>query len=288
MTKDYLARQFKNYNNHLINPNPSISLRPTVFFSFDEVYEYDSRFTILENNGLRSVFSIRSSSTAESWSTWRSLIDAGHGYSIYSRDVGQTKPANTASVDEWYDYIKPAIDYAAEHGIYHPIFYSTSGHLCTGNQKAAAEKCGLKYIRANSVDVNNTANPDSSWIYPVDGDFNPFATYIHAILIKSGVSTVKDKIDTAIANNQTICLFSHRYATDSYTEAEYQEIVEYVKAKVDAGVLDCLIPKQYYDKYRHEYDFLTMLDVIPSAPTTDGTYTLQATVNNGVVTYSWV
>lgn len=27
---------------------------------------------------------------------------------------------------------------------------------------------------------------------------------------------------------------------------------------------------------------------IPSAPTTDGTYTLQATVNNGVVTYSWV
>ena len=32
----------------------------------------------------------------------------------------------------------------------------------------------------------------------------------------------------------------------------------------------------------------TKLARIPDPPTTDGTYTLQATVSSGVITYSWV
>jgi hypothetical protein len=236
--------------------NPSIALKPTVIFSFDEAYEYDSRFTILEENGFHGDFSIRASDSATSWGVWRSLIDAGHDWSIYSGNVGQTKPANDASVDAWYDYIKSGLDIAETHGMYSPLFYSASGQMCTGNQKIAADKCGLKYIRAVIYDINNTLTPDTSWIYWSKNSFsNQFKTFIYPISINTGVSSVKTDIDNAIAGGYSICLFSHRYATDNYTEAEYREVVEYVKTKVDAGVLDCLTAREYYDKYRHEYDF---------------------------------
>lgn len=236
--------------------NPSIALKPTVIFSFDEAYEYDSRFTILEENGFHGDFSIRASDSATSWEVWRSLIDAGHDWSIYSGNVGQTKPANNASVGAWYDYIKSGLDIAEAHGMYSPLFYSASGQMCTGNQKIAADKCGLKYIRAVIYDINNTLTPDTSWIYWSKNSFsNQFKTFIYPISINTGVSSVKTDIDNAIAGGYSICLFSHRYATDSYTEAEYREVVEYVKTKVDSGVLDCLTAREYYDKYRHEYDF---------------------------------
>lgn len=260
-----IAKKYTENSMTNLNTNPSIALRPTVFFSFDEVFENpsDTRFAVLEDNGFRGAFAIRSSNTGTNWSVWRSLIDAGHEWNLYSGDVGQTKPANDASVDTWYNYIKSGIDIAASHGMYFPVFYSASGHQCTGNQRTAAEKCGIKYIRAGVIDPNNTLNPDSSWQYLSKSSFNnQFKTYIRPILLNAGVDSAKTDVDDAIAGGYSICFFMHTYNTDNFTEAQFREVVEYVKSKVDAGVLDCLTPRQYYDRYRHEYDFQQSLILI--------------------------
>lgn len=254
---DYVGEEIKE------STNSSTALRPAVMFSFDQTAD-DSRFSILEANGFRGNFSMRvgSTTTASEWDEWRDLINRGHDYCIYSGDTTQTKPGHTASVAEWYAYIKPCFDLLEAHNIYYPTFYATSSHYCTGNQAKVAKGFGVKYIRANTVNPNNTASADSSWIYPGNSAFNdPYDTYIKAQALNQGVATVKTAIDNAISGGYTICLFSHKYTYDNYTEAEYREIVEYVKTKSDAGLIDCLTPKEYYDRYRHEKDFReTQLD----------------------------
>lgn len=232
--------------------NASNPVKANVWFSFDAP-NYDSRATILEDNGFRGCYAFRND--PYNTETMLQLVKAGHDYSIYSGDKDATKPANTASVADWVAYIQPVITYLGNNGIYFPTLYSCNAHFCTANQMAAAASLGLIYARANTVDTDNTASAGAGWIYTKVKDFKPTSTYIKANSISAGVATVKGLIDDAITNNYTLCLFSHTYSQDSYTEAEYKEVVEYVRSKVDAGVLDCLTPRQYYDKYRHEYDF---------------------------------
>ena len=236
--------------------DPSTPVRPTVWFSFDAP-NYDSRATILEENGFRGCFAFRND--ANMTATMLKLVAAGHDYSIYSGNKDAAKPANTASVADWIAYIQPVITYLNNNGIYFPTLYSPNAHFCTANQMAAAASLGLIYARANTVDTDNTASAGAGWIYTKVKDFKPTSTYIKANSISAGVATVKGLIDDTITNNYTLCLFSHTYSQDSYTEAEYREIVEYVRLKVDHGVLDCLTPRQYYDKYRREIDFRNAL-----------------------------
>lgn len=236
--------------------DPSTPVRANVWFSFDAP-NYDSRATILEDYGFRGCYAFRND--PYNTETMLKLIAAGHDYSIYSGNKDAAKPANTASVADWIAYIQPVITYLNNNGIYFPTLYSPNSHFCTANQMAAAASLGLIYARAATVDTDNSASAGSGWKYPKVKDFKPLSIYIKPNSISQGVAAVKALIDDTITNNYTLCLFSHTYSQDNYTEAEYKEVVEYVRLKVDQGELDCLTPRQYYDKYRREFDFRNAL-----------------------------
>ena len=64
---------------------------------------------------------------------------------------------------------------------------------------------------------------------------------------------IKTAIDSAVTNNQTICLFTHTLAETtegiSMSKTIFRQVVEYVKSLKDEGSVDVLNAREYYDKY---------------------------------------
>lgn len=235
---------------NIVSSKSDVQLRPTVIFSFDQT-TIDIRATTLEKNGLRGVFAYRPTSDNSNTDVMVELCSRGHDFSVYAGE-GSLLPW-TSTKDEWKAYIKPCLDRMAEVGIKYPTMYSCSQHVSTPELTEACQELGFKYVRANTI---NNVSP----IQYVDWQRNsPSYKYLYAIGIGGRTfEYMKDKIDTAIENNYRLIIFAHTPAYDNYSEELFTQIVEYVKSKVDLGVLDVLTPKEYYDKYQRESDYQNM------------------------------
>lgn len=250
---------------NVVSSKSDVQLRPTVIFSFDQP-AIDSRATILEESGFRGVYAWRPTSTNPGTDAMLELCRRGHDFSVYGGE-GSLLPW-TSTKDEWKAYIKPCLDRMSAVGVKYPTMYSCSQQISTPELTEACKELGFKYIRCgtiNNVDpiqyVNwQTNNPSYEYFFPWSFANRAF-------------ENMKDKIDTAITNNYRIIIFSHQLGTDGNPEEVFRQIVEYVKSKVDLGVLDVLTPKEYYDKYQREADYQKMLTSYLNADPTDIDFT---------------
>ena len=257
-TKEEINTQFDKVAEDISNvTNPSIALKPTVIFSFDQPDD-DERLSILEENGFRATLSVQNIED-EALNEIRSLVDRGHDFGYYPTSG---RPSVTGTVEEWKTFLSSCIETMKTKNLYNPILYAGVGQAVTMNEVTAAKQVGFKYFRAATVKTTNTDTPDPSWIYPWYGSFKPYYDYVKpwGLGDADAVNTIKGKIDDAITSRKyVVCIFGHKPSYDGYTIEDYRTIVEYVKEKVDAGELQCLTFRQYYDMYRHENDFRQLL-----------------------------
>lgn len=66
--------------------------------------------------------------------------------------------------------------------------------------------------------------------------------------MRDGVDAVKSYIDQAIANGDWIVLWCHKITDDEVPLANFQAIIDYAKAKQDAGLLEVKTIKQVYEE----------------------------------------
>ena len=123
--------------------------------------------------------------------------------------------------------------------------------------------------------------------------FNGAGTYLRFVL-PDGITTLAE-LNTWLASNPIELAYQLATPTtetaDPYTAVQICDsdgTEEFVDALVEAGTRDVAIPAGTETTYFEDMaGKLAELPPIPSAPSTDGTYTLQAVVSSGNVTYSW-
>ena len=93
-------------------------------------------------------------------------------------------------------------------------------------------------------------------------------------------------------NNQTYIIFINPKWTGSLGGTSHYSLRGNIFASTTADALFTWNTLQPYsipiDNETLEITNGKIKTAIPAPPTTDGTYTLQATVSNGMITYSWI
>ena len=132
-----------------------------------------------------------------------------------------------------------------------------------------------KYVSANSVNYSAWQdNPDKSiFTSPNDGYLVVRDTgYTDAATFKTAMSGIYAVYPLATEATET---------AEPYTEVQVVD-----KDGTEQFVTTGIVPVGHVTEYPE--DLVGKLDSIPELPTDNGTYQLQATVNSGVVTYTWV
>jgi hypothetical protein len=131
--------------------------------------------------------------------------------------------------------------------------------------------------------INVGAKSDSSMDNVVDKSIAPTELANGQIKIKDTSYTDAATFKTAMSGVYLV----YELATPTTETAEpYTEVQVVDKDGTEQFVTTGIVPVGHVTEYPE--DLVGKLDSIPELPTDNGTYQLQATVNSGVVTYTWV
>ena len=242
---------------NFISANGEITLKATVIFDFDEGAQYDDRAKILEENGLVGTFHFDINYTDENIvnNSIPLYMKGGHDVSLYG-GVG-TQPSlyiGENAENTWYEYIKAGVEWFEKHGIFLGTMYACHVNKSSIGILKACKKLGFKYVRGSYCVVNGESwDTDKDCIYYNTGTNSPYKMPVCGHDMDKSFEEIKSDIDDAVAKSQTICLFTHTLAEAtegiSMSKTIFRQVVEYVKSLKDAGSVDVLNAREYYDKY---------------------------------------
>ena len=242
---------------NFISSNGEITLKATVIFDFDAGAAYDDRAKILEENGLVGTFHFTGNSTDETMvnNSIPLYMKGGHDVSLYG-GVGEqpTLYIGKEAENTWYEYIKAGVEWFEKHGIYLGTMYTCHNNKGSVGILNACKKLGFKFVRcAYSVVNGETWETDKDCVYYNTDTNSPYKMPVYPYGMDKSFEEIKSAIDDAVAKSQTICLFTHTLAETtegiSMSKTIFRQVVEYVKSLKDAGSVDVLNAREYYDKY---------------------------------------
>lgn len=244
-------------DSNFISANGDMDIKATVIFDFDAGARYDDRAKILEENGLTGTFHFNGNSGNEDLvnNSIPLYMKGGHDVSLYG-GVGK-QPTTYIGEDAektWYEYIKSGVEWFEKHGIFLGTMYACHNNKSSVGILNACKKLGFKFVRcAYSVVSGETWDTDKDCIYYNTGSNSPYEMPMHFYGMDKSFEEIKSAIDDAVAKGQTICLFTHTLAETtegiSMSKTIFRQVVEYVKSLKDAGSVDVLNAREYYDKY---------------------------------------
>ena len=182
-------------------------------------------------------------------------MKGGHDVSLYG-GVG-TQPSlyiGENAENTWYEYIKAGVEWFEKHGIFLGTMYACHNNKGSVGILNACKKLGFKFVRCSYSVVNGeTWETDKDCIYYNTGSNSPYKMPVYGYGMDKSFEEIKSAIDNAVAKSQTICLFTHTLAETtegiSMSKTIFRQVVEYVKSLKDAGSVDVLNAREYYDKY---------------------------------------
>jgi hypothetical protein len=234
--------------------------KPTVIIMHDGG-NYDNRAEILAEYGLHGTFCVNSDSIAYMDEEFKKLLTQGHDVALYG-GLGtppSTYVTGTNAKTAWYNYIKGGLDALAAKGVYLPTQYGCRGHKGSKYITEVCQELGFKYISCTyelhsgeSMD-NDT---DIEWVSTYEND--PDNPLFSPSILSEDTDANRAFVDNAIENNYIVGLFTHNVedtTTASYnlSTTAYRDILSYVKELSDAGKIEVLTMREFYNKY-HDWE----------------------------------
>lgn len=218
--------------------------RPQILLSFDmsststgNIYT-DNRYRLLKERDFVATFCNPDVGFTES--QLNELFSNGWDWSIYG-GIGTRPNFDTGSLEDWKNYIQNRINACANIGLFNPISYFSPNNRGSVVIEQALKELGIKVARIAGTDYK------INWFDDKNG------LYIPTVGV-GGTNTALDilsKIDDAINNNASICVFTHNVEdtlTDNMncTTAVYTEILNGIKQRVENGLCDVVTFKEFY------------------------------------------
>jgi len=236
------------------------AIKPIVIIMHDGG-NYDNRAEILAEYGLHGTFCINSDSIAYMDVEFKNLLTQGHDVALYGGLGTQPTTYVTGTDDKtaWYEYIKGGLDALAAKGVYLPTQYGCRGHKGSKYITEVCQELGFKYISCTyELHSGETMDEDTDieWVSTYEND--PDNALFSPSVLSEDTTANRAFVDNAITNNYIVGLFTHNVediTTASYnlSTTAYRDILSYVKEKVDAGEIEALTMREFYNKY-HDWD----------------------------------
>lgn len=258
--------------------------KPTILFIFDNCVYGGNNSNFLESYGLRGTYSVNMLSgnlSSEDKESIKNFVKKGHDIALYSGTGAKPSTYNGENAEEdWYQYIKNAMDIFNSMGLYLPTQYACQQHKASRPIVNACKRLGFKYITCGYVlekgESYDESESQTTWISENTNDIDYMP--IRAWQVYSGrtLTDIKNKIDSVVENKQILALFTHNILSTAdstnASEEQYKYILEYIKPMVESGEIDVLTMREFYNKY-HEFEGNNL----------DYTRTMSAILDNTIV-----
>lgn len=257
------------------DPEPTKLIKPTIVLIFDQS-QYDNRMELLNNYGFKGTFSFCCQSDGSILDTDIAAIKAtvadGHDIAIYAGAGDRPAYRGDTSYNDWYTYIKAAVEAFNDIGYYLPTQYACAEHKASQAVIDACDALGFKYTSCGYKLVSG-----DSWDTDPDCEFyqtstnSPFSLAIGPYGLPGKTwDEIKAEIDSAVENCYLVALFTHLVSdspSDIDTSTEiYTQMLEYIKTLSDNGTVDVLTMRQLYNKYHSadgkERDYTRVISAI--------------------------
>lgn len=226
--------------------------RPQILLSFDMSIHtegnlvVDNRYTLLNERGFRGTLLcnpeelINETNKKEHFNL---LLSKGWDWSIYGGN-GTRPHFDNGTLDDWKTYLKAKISSCEEVGLFNPISYFSPENRGSVVLEQALREVGYKVARIGGT------NYKINWFDDKNG------LYISCIGVGANVTAeeIIAKIDDAIENHASICVFTHMIQDTVTTEyncstAVYSAVLDAIKTRVDSGLCDVVTFREFYNHW---------------------------------------
>ena len=228
-------------------------LKPCILLGFDNSKKnlYDTIYPLLKERGFVGTFAWQMGNYPGSTTAYLTqdqfdeLMGNGWDYAMYGY-VG-TPPSDISDwsqYDTLYNVLKSYVDLLKSKGISTPVSYFCPNNKSTAPLIKALKSLGFKLLRNHSTQelIGNY-------------DFDSFETSCFQIQdINDSLLKAKARIDTAIQTGQSLRIFTHEVVTSTdstglnVSSATYTDLLNYIKEKVDAGLIEVVADKEFYKR----------------------------------------
>lgn len=256
-----------------INGESNTLKKPVVMFMFDSLYD-NNTCGLLKKYSLHGTYHVGNSTTSfddTAKTGIKNLIKDGHDIGIYTGNGTRPSTYVGEDSDNWYTYIKKAVDDLKLVGIYNPTSYGCANNKGSIKIYEFAKQLGFKYVRCNYKVVNGETWEDSSTIFEnwKNNNQNGLNMCPYSMPEKT-FEEIKTQIDYAIANNKILPLFTHGAPTTgdsiNVSYAIFEQVCAYVKEKVNLGEVEVLTSRELWNKYNEQEgrwrDYISILSSI--------------------------
>lgn len=241
VTNMYLDSIFKNHRN-----------KPCVLLNFDNFHQnnfYAITYPLLKSYGfVGTVYLGGTNPLGNAYITKEQLdglIAEGWDYSFYGKSGDYFD--DNSSYEECYNTIKAQIDLRAREGVAMPVTW-----FCTSNRTSkvvskVVKDLGFKLIRCGG-------GADGQILATGKDMFETDTSVIQTTTTTNNLSDVKRRIDKAINEGNAVSIFTHQLlevSDDSNincTIEVYTQMLDYLKTKVDAGLIEVITYKEFYER----------------------------------------
>ena len=234
----------------------SMDEKPTILFIFDNS-SYNNKSAILESHNFCGTFAIGpdSLSTADI----KTLIKKGNDIGMYGGSG--TRPSSYVDPslkNDWRDYIKKGLEIFNSNGMYLPTFYGCPNHKTSNILNEVLTELGFKYVSASYTMVDADTWDDPSTVFNnVYENKNTNTVLSPFTMINKDFDTIKLAIDKAVEGNYALPLFTHEVVDTNpgdlnITTEIFTQVVNYVSELKNAGKVDVLTMREYFNKYNKD------------------------------------
>lgn len=227
-------------------------IKPSILLNMDNSHTnlYTSVYPLLKERDFVGTFAWQMGyypgSGGVTQEQFNELMANGWDYAMYgyvgtwATDVYDWNQYNTI-----YTALKSYLDILHSYNISTPVTYFHPNNRSTKPIMKALKSLGFKMGRNSS-----------SYPYIPHYDYDSFElSCIQIQDINSSLQKAKDAIDYAIKTGQSISIFCHDVVDNAdstgvnVSKATYIALLDYIKEKVDAGLVDVITYKQFYEKF---------------------------------------
>lgn len=230
--------------------------KPTVVFNFDNSAD-DNRMDLLDEYGFNGCATFNAQTDS---AVTKEIIKRGYDvYSFYG-GLGEdglvaTMPdGNNATKEEWKEYLQRLVDKLKEIGVVKPILYASRQGQMYETQLEALGEMDFRYYR-----VSTYQKADGTNIYPsiTNQDYTCSMLGSYGVYgTDADITELKTNLESAIAKNSVFIIFTHLVREEpSETDCgidRFKAVLAHVKKLKDAGTIDVMSMKDYYNKYNPE------------------------------------
>ena len=221
--------------------------RPQILLSFDmsststgNIYT-DNRYRLLKQRNFVATFC--NPDVGFTTQQLNKLFADGWDWSIYG-GIGTRPDYDTGSLEDWKEYLQNRINACANIGLFNPISYFSPLNRGSVVIEQALKELGIKVARIAGTDYKINWFDDKNGLYiPTVG-----------VGGTDTATSILEKIDDAINNNASICIFVHNVedvVTDNMncSTAVYTAILNGIKQRVENGLCDVVTFREFFNHW---------------------------------------